>query len=121
MTRGPHISCRYFITFVEIVARVRNQLVLTSVITTSRFSHYSLLHFAELTVDKLGRSTSFKLWLTSILSRRSKEYRTCLECIAGKQVCGRVTAQTVSGRLLNMEVPDRYNGTPRAIRNVQWH
>jgi len=48
MTRRPHISCRYFITFAEIAARVRNQLVLTSVITTSRFSHYRLLHFAEL-------------------------------------------------------------------------
>jgi len=51
MARGPHISCRYFITFVEIAARVRNQLVLTSVITTSRSSHYRLLRFAELTVD----------------------------------------------------------------------
>jgi len=44
-----------------------------------------------------------------------------VECSAGKQVCGRVTAQAASGRLLTMEVPVRYYDTPRAIRNVQWH
>jgi hypothetical protein len=34
------------------------------------------------------------------------------------KVCGRVTAQAASGRLLTMEVPVRYYGNPRAIRNV---